>query len=82
MPRFILRFQGAGVIPADDLERCRSLPNCHIVDQTSRMLLVEADEQLLQDFAKEGGLWRLTPETTTARVPDPRPKVKKSPRGA
>ena len=79
MPRFILRFAGVGAIPADDLERWRALPNCQIVDQTSRMLLVEAEEQPLRDLVQERRDWRLTPETTTMRVPDPRPRVKKSP---
>ena len=79
MPRFILRFTGAGPIPADDLQRWRSLPDCHIVDQTSRMLLVEAEEQLLRDLVRERRDWRVTPETTTVRIPDPRPVVRKSP---
>lgn len=79
MSRFILRYSGAGAIPADDLERWRALPNCHIVDQSSRMLLVEAEEELLRDLVQERPEWRLTPETTTVRVPDPRPTVKKSP---
>ena len=80
MPRFILRFTGAGKISADDLLGWRSLPNCRIVDETSRMLLVEADEQLLRDLVKERQDWRLTPEKTISRVPDPRPVIKKSPR--
>lgn len=80
MPRFILRFTGTGAVPADDVERWRSLPNCQIVDETPRMLLVEADEQPLRELIKSGQDWRLTPETTAIRVPDPRPKVNKPPR--
>ena len=80
MPRFILRFTGAGAIPANDLERWRLLPDCAIVEQTPRMLLVEAEEQVLRDVVKDGRDWRLTPETTAVRVPNPRPKVTKSPR--
>jgi hypothetical protein len=79
MPRFILRFTGEGAISPDDFESWRSLPNCHVVDQTSRMLLVEAEEQSLRDVVNAKRDWRLTPETTTVRVPDPRPKVKRSP---
>ena len=80
MPRFILRFTGDGAIPADDLKRWRALPNCQVVDETSRMLLVEAEEQLLRDLVEAGRDWRLTPETTAVRIPDLRPRVKKSPR--
>lgn len=79
MPRFILRFTGDGAIPADDLKRLHALPNCRVVDQSSRMLLVEAEEKLLRDLVEAGRDWRLTPETTNVRVPDPRPRVKKSP---
>jgi hypothetical protein len=79
MSRFILRYTGAGKISADDVQSCQALPNCRIVDETSRMLLVEADEQPLQEFVKARKDWKLIPENTSLRVPDPRPKVKKPP---
>lgn len=41
--RFILRYRGSGSIPAKDLKRIEDSKEVHIVDATSRMLLVEGE---------------------------------------
>jgi hypothetical protein len=59
----------------------QSTPGLHVVDQSSRMLLVEADESELRDHLAGLDDWRLTIEKSEIRVPDPKPKVRPSPEG-
>jgi hypothetical protein len=53
--RFILRFTGPGEVPREDLARIRALPGAKIIDNSARMLLVEAPldriTQLLRDLS-------------------------------
>lgn len=78
--RFILRYLGKGRAPAADAARVRGLEDAVVIDTTSRMLLVECDEETLKAFVDEAGDWALSPERQYA-VPDPRPKVERPPDG-
>jgi hypothetical protein len=45
MARFVLRYRGVGAKPADVLaEVLKLVPSARIVDESSRMVLVEAPE--------------------------------------
>lgn len=75
MSRFILRFTGSGKMPASDLQRIRSHPEVKIVDETSRMLLIEATKQTAGRLGEELAEWVCTAERSYP-VPDPRPKIR------
>ena len=52
MARVILRFVGKGQPPETDVAQIQSTPGLHVVDQSSRMLLVEADESELREYCR------------------------------
>ena len=56
MPRFVMRYHGAGPRPEDVVERVRTLPESRIIDDSGRMLLVEAPaaEHLMTAIGKAG----------------------------
>ena len=52
MGRFILRYRGAGPMPADDVDRIRHWPHLHILDDSSpRMVLVEGPPTDVKELA-------------------------------
>lgn len=73
--RFVLRYRGEGPTPDADVERVRCLAGAVVVESSSRMLLVEADEQPLRRLVATLGRWVMAPEQTfplpdTGRFPD------------
>ena len=77
MERFILRFEGNGDSPVDDLERIRTLPDLKVVDDSSRMLLVEAPQEVVRKLVETLPEWSLSKERFVP-VPDVRPRVRGS----
>ncbi len=77
--RFVLRYRGQGDKPAADLERIRHLPEAHVVDDSSRMVLVESDEEPLLRLVESLPDWVAAPERTFA-VPDTRKKIRRPPK--
>jgi len=75
--RFILRFEGNGDSPVDDLERIRTLPDLKVVDDSSRMLLVEAPQEVVTKLVETLPEWSLSKERFVP-VPDVRPRVRGS----
>lgn len=73
--RFILRYTGEGPIPAEDRERIRHSPGARILDDSSRMLLVEAPEDTMEMLINSMSDWVSARERTITR-PDPRPKLR------
>jgi hypothetical protein len=73
--RFILRYRGAGSHSEIDLARLLARRNARVVDQTSRMVLVEGSAAALEDEFGDDPDWLVTPERSVQR-PDPRPKVR------
>jgi hypothetical protein len=77
MSRFILRYQGEGSKPAEDVNRIRSLQNIKVLDESSpRMLLVEGAGARLKALVESMPEWVLTQERMIP-LPDPRPKPRK-----
>jgi len=71
--RFVLRYRGSGD-PAAIREKLRAL-GASIIEDSGRMLLVEAPEQPLKEaLASERG-WLVAPEVSYAH-PDPRRSIK------
>jgi hypothetical protein len=78
MGRFILRYQGAGAKPQSDVKKFRSLSNVKLVDESAKMLLVEAPtEDSLRDTVGEVDGWAICPECSF-ELPPPHPKLRKN----
>jgi len=79
MAKFIVRYVGTGPRPAADVKRIRTAPGLKVLDDSSRMMLVEGSPKSLK--ALQGSLpgWRWSPERSI-RLPDPRPKPRRSPK--
>ncbi len=76
MSRFILRYRGAGPMPAADLARIRGLPHGTVLDETSRMVLVELPDDDAAEVGRTLASWTLAPEREIP-LPDPRPRVRR-----
>jgi len=70
--RYVLRYRGKGKYPAAVLEALRA-SGASIIEDTERMLLVEAPEHGLDRVL--GQEWLVTPEVSYA-LPDPRRSIK------
>ena len=80
MTKFILRFRGSGDEAASDLQRIRSSPGIKVLDEaSSRMVLVEAREEDVRQLVESMPEW-IAVEERTYQLPDPRAKLKGSPR--
>ncbi len=81
MARFIVRYIGTGPRPASDVERIRATEELTVIDESSsRMLLVEASEERVKEIVGSLPGWIWSPERTI-RLPDPRPKPRRGPKG-
>lgn len=77
--RFVVRFAGDRGKPAADLERIRRLPEAIVLDaSSSRIVLVESDEQPLRDLVESLPGWVVAPEQETP-VPDTRKRIRRPP---
>ncbi len=74
-PRFVLRYRGEGDAPEADVSRVRGLGGAVVVDASSRMLLVEADDAgPLRDLAGTLSGWIFAPEQPYP-LPDARARI-------
>jgi hypothetical protein len=79
MGRYILRFTGTGPKPAADVKRIRAAAQLTVLDDSARMLLVEASKERIKEVVSAMPGWSWSPERTI-RLPDPRPKPRRKPR--
>jgi len=75
MNKYILRFRGKGMKPDEDVELIRSLPETTVLDDSARMLLVEAPEDELRTAMQSLPEWVMAEEKFIP-IPDPRPRVR------
>lgn len=83
MSRFILRYTGQGPKPAEDVKKLLTEGQARLVDDSTRMVLVEGAEHTLQAAVDKVGDWELCLESKTCDLPDPHPgagKVEKPPK--
>jgi hypothetical protein len=71
--RYVLRYRGSGPAPRAELDRVRSDPRLHVVDESPRMLLVEASDADAESLRSELGGWLISEEQIYASI-DPRMK--------
>ena len=76
MDRFILRFSGPGAKPLTDVQRIRSFENVNVLDESSRMLLVEGLAQDVERLVATLQGWMLSKEQIFP-LPDPKQKIRK-----
>jgi hypothetical protein len=79
MGMYILRYIGTGPRPAADVQRIRAVPELTVLDDSSRMMLVEASEQQLTKVMGSMPGWTWSPERRI-HLPDPRPKPRRGPK--
>ena len=79
MGRYILRFTGTGAKPAADVKRIRSASKLTVLDDSARMLLVEASQERVREVISSMPGWTWTPERTI-RLPDSRPRPRRKPK--
>jgi hypothetical protein len=77
MPRFIVRYCGKGPKPAADVEQLRNLDQTKVLDETPRMLLVEAPETALLCALSAMPDWVVSAERSYA-APRPSPVLEKT----
>jgi hypothetical protein len=80
MGRYIVRYVAEGTRPAADVKRIRAVPELTVLDESSRMMLVEASEKGLKKLMDALPGWSWSPERTI-RLPDRRPKLRRKPAG-
>jgi hypothetical protein len=73
--RYVLRFKGRGAIPDADLSRIRSAAGVTLVDNSSRMFLVEASPQAVEQLAEQLPGWICSTEQTVP-LPDSRRRIR------
>ena len=79
MGRYIVRYAGQGLRPSADVQRIRAVPGLTVLDESSRMMLVEGSEKRLKELMGSLPGWSWSPERTI-RLPDHRPKPRREPK--
>jgi hypothetical protein len=74
MSRYILRYGGSQSAPSEHLESIRATPGLRVLDQSPKMLLVDADESSLRAQLKAMPGWSMHPEQSYP-LPDTRKKI-------
>ena len=75
-----MRYAGEGLRPAADVQRIRAVPGLTVLDDSSRMMLVETSAKRLKSLMGSLPGWTWTPERAI-RLPDPRPRPRRKPAG-
>jgi hypothetical protein len=78
MARFVLHYGGEAPRPKDVVRRIRAISGASIVDDSDRLLLVDAPEAELRAVLEPHGDWSITPEKKY-RVPSTRKRVERPP---
>lgn len=78
MSRFILRYRGRGARPQDVVGKILAIGGAAVLEDSDRMILVDAPEQELRKALGSEADWIVTPEVKY-EVPDTRKKVRKPP---
>jgi hypothetical protein len=66
--RFVLRYAGGNQLEAKDLDFIRDFPGIDVIDDSDRMLLIEATESDASELAKNISGWKLIRESSIHSV--------------
>jgi hypothetical protein len=75
MGRYILRYAQSSSAPTDHLESIRATPGLKVIDESPKMLLVDADESVLRRKLQSMPGWSLHSEQGIP-LPDTRQKIR------
>jgi hypothetical protein len=75
MARFILRYGGDGAAPSEHVRGIAATSGIRIIDQSSKMLLVDGNESALQEKVRGMAGWSVHPEQQYP-LPDTRHTIK------
>jgi hypothetical protein len=75
MGRYILRYAQSQAAPADHVHAIRSMPGVQVLDESPKMLLVDADESALREKLKGMPGWSMHNEQGYP-LPDTRKKIR------
>ncbi len=78
MARFIVRYRGKGERPPDAVKKVQGIAGAAVLEDSGRMMLVEAPEHALRTALASEDDWLVSPEVGYA-VPDTRKKVEGPP---
>ena len=78
MSRFILRYRGKGGRPEEMVQRIRQLDGANVLDDSGRMLLVDAPEEALRQLIETQSDWILCSERVFP-LPDTRKRIEHPP---
>ncbi len=79
MGRYIVRYVGEGLRPSADVQRILTVPGLTVLDDTPRMMLIEAGARSLKSLIGSMPGWTCTPERAIP-LPDPRPRPRRGPK--
>ena len=74
MSRYILRYGGSQSAPPEHVQSIRATPGLRVLDQSAKMLLVDADESSLRAQLERMPGWSMHPEQSYP-LPDTRKKI-------
>jgi hypothetical protein len=74
MRRYIARFRGVGASPAETVLRIKQIDGATIVDESPRMMLIEAPDESALRAVLDPASWLLT-EEAFFELPSPQQKV-------
>jgi hypothetical protein len=72
--RYVVRFRGQGE-PGGDVEEIRCLAGLRVLEESSRMLLVEGEDEVILALGERLSGWVVAPERTYP-VPDTRKRLR------
>lgn len=76
MPRFIFRFKGVGTKPVEDVRRIRTQAGTKILEESERMLLVDASTAKAEKLQSSLQDWSVCTEQSIP-LPDPQQKLRR-----
>lgn len=79
MPRFVVRYRGKGERPQDAVDKVGRIEGASVLEDSGRMMLVEAPEQALRNALTPQTDWMISPEISYS-IPDVRKRVQARPK--
>ncbi len=79
MPRFVVRYRGKGERPQDAVDKVQGIEGASVLEDSGRMMLVEAPEQALRNALAPETDWMISPQVIYS-IPGTRKKIQAPPK--